>query len=507
MAKPPPRLQAAWRIALAAVAVLSFYGLLRGLARAPWSYDEYYHLGLARLMRSHLRIATFPWAPHSVLADPFADKEPLFHWLLLPFAGLPLETAALLGTLLGQLFLVGSFAFLLWRLAVPRAAWLLLAFCGLGTMFALRMEMCRPHLWLIGFSLLFVGLLALHASWRILLPVAALAGLAHTGGFVTVGFAALWAVAGLASRIPSERRLEWRPVAAAAGGWLLGQLVHPNLPANFRLLWLQNVVVPYQSTAGSDALRSQIGEELTPMDFGQLVEQWPAYLAAALVVLFLLGRPELRTRATLTAALAALGFLVVGTFFLRRFFELGAPLSLLALGLIFKERQARGLPPLLPRAGPVFATVALVAGSLWTWVEMRGHYGFGLSSPPREMALWLGENGGPGEGVFTSQWADSAPLFYSAPGLRSIVALDPTFFFAKDPALFATYAQIVRGRHPDPARAIRERFGSRWVTLWKAPVYRPLAEQLARAPGSLIRFNTRDYLVFDLGAPAAPFPP
>ena len=47
--------------------------------------------------------------------------------------------------------------------------------------------------------------------------------------------------------------------------------------------------------------------------------------------------------------------------------------------------------------------------------------------------------GGEGERVFTAQWGDSAPLFYFAPQLESLVVLDPTFFLAKDPELFETY--------------------------------------------------------------------
>jgi len=79
------------------------------------------------------------------------------------------------------------------------------------------------------------------------------------------------------------------------------------------------------------------------------------------------------------------------------------------------------------------------------------------------------------------------------------VALDPTFFHAKDPRRFQTYVEIVAGRHPDPARAIRQQFGARWVTLWKMPVFQRLAIQLYNAPGSKIAFSDADYLVMDLG--------
>jgi len=503
-----PGVQRAIGLAAAAVAVLLFYLAARLSAPHPWSYDEYYHVGLARLMRTDFRITSFHWTPFSLLADHFADKEPLFHVLLMPFAGLSLERAGLCGVLLGQVFLLAAFAFVLWKLAVPRAPWLVFALAGLGPMFALRADMCRPHIWLIGFSLLVIGLLAAEVSWQVLAPVCAVAGLAHTGGWIAIGFAALWGVAGFLSRIPSERRLAWQPAAAAAGGWLAGQLVHPNVPENFRLFWIQNFVVTFQSTAAGDAaLRAQIGNELTPPELPVLIDQWPAFIAPLLVALLLLGNPRLRTRSTLTAAVASFAFLLAGTFFFRRFFELGPPLALLALALLLRERAAQGMPPLLRRAGPFLAGLAIVLGSVWTWSAVRV-LGFGASSPPQAMAQWLAERGQPGERVFTAQWADSAPLFYYAPQLQSLVALDPTFFYVKNPNLFATYVKIVDGRHPAPVRAIRDQFGARWVTVWKQPEYRRLATQLAATPGALILFNTPDYLVFDLKgsaeAPAAP---
>jgi hypothetical protein len=493
----------AWRhapalfLAIAALAVLAFYVSLRVRAAQPWSYDEYYHLGIAREMRSDFRIESFRWTPFSLFFDHFADKEPLFHVLLMPFAGLSLERAGLFGTVLGQIFVVAVFAWILWRLRVPRAPLFLLGLTALGPMFALRAEMCRPHIWLIGFSLLVLGLLATNASWKVLLPVCALFGLVHTGGWIAIPFAAVWSLAGMLSRDPEERRLDWRPLGAAAGGWLLGQLIHPNVPENFRLFWLQNFVVPYQSTAGSAALRSQIGNELTAPEGEVLLEQLPAFVAPVLVVWLLLFRERLRTRATLTAAVFALAFLAIGSFFLRRFFELGAPLSLLALALLVRERGAEAPPRRRGKGWAVAAAIAILLGAAWTWL-LTSAYGFGATSPPRAMAEWLAGRGQPGERVFTAQWADSAPLFYEAPQLQSLVVLDPTFFLAKDPRMFETYVRIVQGRHPNPVRAIREQFGARWVTIWKQPAYQAFAAQIGRTPGVFAPFNTDDYLVFDL---------
>lgn len=500
----PPRV----KLILAAAAVVGLLFALRAAAPLPWSYDEYYHLGLAREMRSGVRIESFRWTPFSILYDRFVDSTPLFHLLLMPFAALPLATAATVGVLLGQVSLVGAFAWALGSLRVPRPWWFVLALPAMGTLFVQRLEMLRPQVWLIGFTVLALAVLC-ERRWTALFVVTALFGLTHTGGWIAIPLAILWSVAGLASpgepdgqQIPRRiaRPIPWQPAAAAAGGWLAGQLVHPEVPANFRLFAISNFVVPFQSTAaGAAVLRSTLGTEMSPPEGSVLVQQWPALLAAGIVLWALAFRSRLRGRATLTTGIAALAFVAAGTFAARRFFELGAPLALLALALVVREWRDAALPsPLLGR-GWMAAGVAIVLGGVWT-VGTLQTYGFGLASPPLAMAEWLGEHGKPGERVFTVQWADSAPLLYAAPQLQSLVALDPTVFYLKDPARFQTYADIVADRNPDPVTAIRQEFGARWVTV-PYNAFRPVASRLARSPGVQLVYGDRDYAVMDLGPP------
>src|SRR4051794_21837344 len=105
----PGRISPGLRLTLASVAVVLLFFGQRLQNPQPWSYDEYYHLGMAReMLSSGLRMESFRWTPFSITFDHFADGEPLFHVLLLPFAQLPLETAGMLGVLLGQVFLVGA---------------------------------------------------------------------------------------------------------------------------------------------------------------------------------------------------------------------------------------------------------------------------------------------------------------------------------------------------------------------------------------------------------------
>jgi len=499
----------------AAAAVLAIGAWLRFEAPQPWSYDEYYHLGLAREMRSHLRIASFWWTPFSTLYDRFVDSTPLFHVVLMPFATLRLELAAGLGVVLGQLFTVGAFAWALWSMRVPRPWWFVLALPGLGTLFLQRLEMLRPHVWLIGFTVLVIALLV-ERRWKSLLVVCALFGLTHTGGWIAVPIAVLWSLAGLVVRDADETRgtasslaarVPWQPPAAAAGGWLLGQLVHPEVPANFKLFVIANFVVPFQATSqGNAALKSQLGTELMPPSAWLIGGQWPAYVVAVAVAGALLLHPRLRSRATLIAALPAFAFLMVGTVAIRRFLELGEPLALLALALVVREGVLRQLSAPKPWTRRALAAAAVVAVII-TVTSLRVQ-DYGVRSAPLAMARWLGQHAAAGDRVFTGQWADSSPLLYAAPQVQSLVALDPTVFYLKDPVRFERYVTVVQGRAGDPARSIREVFGCRWVTLWRVPAYQALTLQLLRSPGVRVAFEDTDYLVLDLGPPpSAAAPP
>jgi hypothetical protein len=486
---------------LAAAAVVALGAWLRFTAPAPWSYDEYYHLGLAREMRHDLRMESFWWTPFSTLYDRFVDSTPLFHLLLMPLATLPLELGAGLGVLGGQLFVVAAFAWALWSLRAPRPWWFLLALPAMGTLSLQRLEMLRPHVWLIGFTVIVIALLVAR-RWTAVLVAGALFGLTHTGGWIAIPIAALWSLSGLVAREgdpPQSARVPWQPVAAAAGGWLLGQLVHPQVPANFELFLISNFVIPFQATSkgGDAALQSQLGTELLPPELWIVGEQWPAYVVAALMAGALLFQPQLRSRATFTAALPALAFMAAGTFLIRRFLELGEPLTLLALAVVAAEGARRRLAPPPGWARKALAVATAVA--LLATVSSLRRQGYGRHAAPLAMARWLGEHGGKGERVFTAQWADSSPLFYAAPQLQSLVALDPTVFHAKDPQLFERFVKVVQGREPDPARTIREQFGARWVTLWRMPAYQDLALQLWRSPGTRVAYNDQDYLVLDLG--------
>jgi len=481
---------------LLSVGFLSHFQLRLEVVRGV---DVYYHLAVAREMLESGPLQSFPWTPYSLFAERFADKEFLFHVLLMPLAGLDIVSAGQLGALLGQLAVVGVLAGVLWRWRTPLAPLFVLGLCAIGPPLPLRLSMCRPHTWTLAFSLLALGLLCARRKHLVaLFFCAGLHGLFHSGGWLSVALAGLYGASGMLGTAGQQRRVDWQPLVATASGWLVGQLLHPNAPFNFEVLWLQNVVVPFgASSAGSTALSAALGGELMPSSLSVVLTNLPALALLAGITVALGKRADLRDQRTVTTWLTALIFTAVAIFLMRRMWELAGPFTLLAAAALL-TRSSRGSPlRWMQRKGALVAlAIALLLGAgnsyhfANKWISSE--------APPVAMSKWLARTAEPGDFVYTAQWGDSAPLMWFAPRLRSLVALDPTFLYAHDPDRFLAYAATITGDDPDPIGTITTRFNARYLAIWKLDVFTWLSDMAHRDSRARKVFEDRHYQVFEL---------
>ena len=70
------------------IAIFFLVAGIQGMLPYFFDGDTGYHLAVARLTREHGVLHAFPWTPFSWMADHYADKELLFHFLLVPVASL-----------------------------------------------------------------------------------------------------------------------------------------------------------------------------------------------------------------------------------------------------------------------------------------------------------------------------------------------------------------------------------------------------------------------------------
>jgi hypothetical protein len=85
------------------------------------------------------------------------------------------------------------------------------------------------------------------------------------------------------------------------------------------------------------------------------------------------------------------------------------------------------------------------------------------------------------------------------PDRRFIVALDPTFFYKKDPELYELWYRLPRDAPAGVTRTIRERFGARYVLLQARSEWDRFVDRLSREPGVRILLMTNTWMLFYLG--------
>jgi hypothetical protein len=477
---------AAWALVFVAVA-----GLLQLLTPVPWDADTAYHVAVSRLIARHGILHAFPWTPFSWLADHYADKELLFHLLMVPMAGLSWVTAAkVTGTVLGGALLLALYLVLRSE-GVPRAGlWALLPLATSAS-FLLRFALVRPHVLAVA--------LAIAAAWganRRRLGTLAAASLLFPWCYVAWHTPLVLAAIAAAAQLAGGERPSWRPGAVAAAGIGVGLLLHPNFPNVVRFAWLVNVEI-LMRTAWAGRTGFALGPEFQPFTPGQAAQFLSIPLALAAAALVLAWRRRREDPGALGLALTA-GAYAAMTLRSGRFIEYLAPFAVLAFALALRPFRwsHRAAPAAL--AGAVAFTAALGAPSL-DWLAIR------QDELPPPMAALLRRAIPEGAQVFTCDWGFTGELLLALPDRRFMVALDPTLFFVKDPDLYRVWYALSREPPPDAAESIRRRFGARYVLCAALPESAPLFRALDRDSSVRQVLKTPLWFYADLGdaAPAA----
>jgi hypothetical protein len=495
-ASPETPRRATWARVLArhagvALLFVSVAGLLQLLTPFPWDADTAYHVAVSRLIARHGILHAFPWTPFSVLAEQYADKELLFHLLLVPLAGLSWSTAAkLVGALLGGALLTTLYR-LLEAERVPRATILALLPLALSGGFVLRFALVRPHLVSIALALV----VAWAASRRRLVPLAIACALfpwcyvAWHVPVVLVGLAE-------AARVLGGHRAGARPLLAAAGGLAAGLAVHPNFPEVVRFAWIVSYEILVK-TAWAGRAGISLGGEFEPYAPGDAVRflLLPLLLVAAALVLAWRRRRE--DPAPLGLALAALAYAALA---LRssRFVEYVAPFSVLAAAVAAR-------PLALPRQLPALALAgaALFTG-LFGAAPLRALATRGEDLPPEWGALFRRAIPEDAQ-VFTCDWGLTGELLLELPERRLMVALDPTLFLLHDPERYSVWFRLPRDPPPDAAERIRRTFGAEHVLCARTPASARLFPVLRADPSVRRVIDAPRWFYADLGP--APRPP
>ena len=456
------------RIAHPIVAVLAAAGLNLALQVKSQGFadpDGYYHIRWSRLLGdglSHGSLPDFTWLPLTILNErDYADHHFLFHVLQAPFAWEAdiLTGAKVSAVLFATLAYLGCYALVVRAQPRYRLAWLVLL---LGSSLLVLARMSLPRAPAVMIALLALTIWLLFTERYAWLAVAAFVTVWTYSLFPLIGvFAVVWAALVSVER----KRVEWRPVGAAAAGTLAGLVVNPYFPQNV-YLFLAHLTKALPS--GPEVL----GNEWAPMSLRALFVFNGVALAAQVVAtaVWLVRRrssdAETHFMGIVSLLLFALALKSV------RFTEYWAPIAVVFLAVAARPavaawhadhtRSRRARIAVLAGAGVLCAAIAAHTVLFVAWTDtsaIRSSHPEVYEGP----AAWLRENTPPGSLVYNVEWEDFPPLFCFDTHNAYVAGLDPTYLSYEHPELGRLYGDIEEGQVPSPGAVIRDRFGARYV--------------------------------------------
>jgi hypothetical protein len=467
-------------------------------------WDGYYHIKWSSMLWENFRhfkwLPTFEWLPLTVLnPKDYADHHFLFHLLQIPFLWFfaPV-TAAKIATVFYSTLAIFSIYWLLFRYGIRyQIIWLaLLLTCSNAFFYRMNMAKAPPLtiiITVLGIHLLF------QRKYVWLLPLM-FAFVWTYSLFPLLWFAAIIWVLIIAW---NEQRFEWRPLAYATAGMVLGNLINPYFPNNL-YLFLEHFTEKFK--IGSDFVVA-VGGEWYPYSGMELLMNFPIALVAMLIgyILFVPRAGKLPEKAAFFLTFTSI--LLAAQFRSKRFAEYFPPFAILFAAFswnAFTAPKAAELPEEFQREIDPYLDAAVPSEQQATWNLARkisiwvlgvllflfwfynliGLHRWGFDEPgmidnittnepddkyrrAMQWATGLDETGAPnipkGEIIFNCNWDDFPKLFFLDSEHRYVYGLDPNYLYAQNPELYKLVKDITEGRADDPAPLIRDKFGSRYI--------------------------------------------
>lgn len=489
-------------VALLAWLQFSFRGMPDG--------DSYFHTRAARELARHGFQRHFPQAAFSTWTDRYADKDLLFHALLIPFQFAVPGSASAAGAedlvtpgkvaivALALLFLAAlAFALRSTGAMLPWLWVLLLFFMDLAVLRGFLAV--RPGILGAAFVLVEIVFLLRKEPGRL-----AIAGALHTYAHSSFALLPGLALAVAAAHWLRREKFPVRLLGAALAGPVAASILNPYFPNNLRVAWDQLVEVALGVWWQHAAVPVELfGSELTGALTSNLLSSFAAFLPAVGAMVVFLADPRRRVSTEGLSLLMVCGFLLVPSFLSARFLQFFFPATVLLGARLWSEllgggtlREARRRDPRTFRLAAGLVLVSLAGGlAHGTVFKLHGEVvSMATAEVQRPAIEFLKKTAAPGDLVYHNFWWDFSALYHFRPEGRYVVALDPVFFYRGDPVRFRKSLEAYRGELKDLYRVLKDDFGARWVYIAKGPRNRPLFDLMV-ADGHFEKAYEDDFVV------------
>lgn len=423
--------------------------------------DGYLHIRMAEFIKNHGLKYDFHWAHYSTFVKNFADKDFLYHILLIPFVKFSPKIffgAKLSAIFFSVIFLI-FFCIMLRRYTLkPLVPLFLLALLMSDRFFYL---FCWPRQMIIVIALTILGIhFLIEKKYLPVFFVTFIYCLIHVSG----PYMFLYAVLTETTRFFSNRKFNFKSLWITALAIAAAYLVHPNLPNNILAFYLNSIMVPIYSMKWG----LELGAEFFPLSTREYLLSYPFLVLCVILIpiiaVFLRPKATLRTQVFLMHSLVYFVFSLLS----QRYIAHGYPLILLSLACYIQDYSKGGVekveipsPKILLYFGVVFLCVFGVISGVSTYKNLRQFVSVTkvYDSHYESVGEFFKQNIPKGELIFHSNWSDSQYFIGVDPDNDYFVTFDPIYMVYYDRSLYNLYREVSFGRVNDPYTTLKHTFG------------------------------------------------
>jgi len=419
--------------------------------------DGYLHIRMAEFLRDLGPHYNFHWARFSTFNGNFADKDFLYHAVLIPFTFFKdiFFGAKIAAFIFAVLLFLGYFLIL--RKYINKAALaFFLVFFFFSAHFLEAISSPRPIALVI-----LINLLAIHLAIQKRHILLFLTGVFYALIHVTSPLIICYAFVVELIRCFEKKEFHYRTIIFSLLGILTGFLAHPNLPDNFLIFYLNSILVPIY-TIKTGVL--ELGAEFFPLNTREYMLQYPLIIIGAVSIIYIalskIPKPRFETKVFLAIA----GIFFILSFTCQRYLSHGYLIMLMGFGCYVSDALFPAVKKQISRFTLAMAAIVIIILGLNVFNGARynclvakiinGHY--------ESVGRWMEENVPERELVFHANWSDSQYFIGLNPKDDYFVTLDPVYMYNRNPELYKIYRDVSFGKTEDPYVALRGVFNVKY---------------------------------------------
>lgn len=414
--------------------------------------DGYLHIRMAEFLRDSGPRYNFHWAKLSTFNGNFADKDILYHLILIPFT---FFKNIFFGVKIAA-FIFASLLFLGFYLILKRYADKIilpffLIFFFFSSSFLQAISSPRPLA-----PVIFINLLAMHLIIQRKYLWLFFTGLFYTLIHVTSPLIICYAFIIEIVRYFDKKEFSPKTILFSFLGVLAGFLVHPNFPNNFLVFYLNSILVPLY-TIKTGVL--ELGAEFFPLTTREYLLKYPMIIIGVISIIYIavskiIPKPRFETKAFL--ALGAVFFVL--SFTCQRYLSHGYLIMLMAFSCYASDfmRIKKNFTKLGLSA--IFILMVILGFNSFDGARYHALVARIINGHYEAAGKWMEKNIPEGELIFHANWSDSQYFIGLNPKNDYFVTLDPIYMYYKDPELYKIYRDVSFGRTSDPYSVLKDTF-------------------------------------------------